>query len=80
MNQFFSAADWSYLDDMEDDYQSTAITFTEPPFVDENGSYGFILDENGINNALSVEANLFLLSDNGDYIGLGTTSDILGDW
>ena len=79
MNEFFSAADWSYLDDMETT-QSTAITFTELPFVDENGTYGFVLDEDGINNAESVVANLYLLSDDGDYIGLGTTSDVLGDW
>ena len=79
MNEFFSAADWSYLDDMETT-QSTAITFTELPFVDENGTYGFVLDENGISNAESVDANLYLLSDDGDYIGLGTTSDVLGDW
>ena len=35
MNEFFSAADWSYLDDMETT-QSSAITFTELPNVDDN--------------------------------------------
>ena len=79
-NQYFQDANWSYLDALSEDYQSTAISFAVPPSFDENGTYGFVLDEDGLNNTDSVEAIVYLLSPDGDYINLGSTTDIICDW
>ena len=61
--------------------QSTAITFLEEPTVDEYGIYYFVLSEQGLNNTASVEAKVYMLSDDEeDCISLGYTSDVLADW
>ncbi len=65
--------------------ESSAITFDQAPALDENGSYGFVLSEEGIENAQSVESYVMLsLGDEeeyaGSFISLGITGDVQGDW
>ncbi len=65
----------------ENDGQSTAITFDEEPAFDEDGIYYFVLSEQGLNNTVSVEAMVYMISDDEqDLISLGYTSDVLADW
>ena len=72
---------WDYLDDYEQTGESPYITFDEEPAVDENGTLGFKLDENGIDNAADIYALVYELSDDGeDIIEIGETIDIQGDW
>ena len=54
---------WDYLDDYEQTGESPYITFDEEPAVDENGTLGFKLDENGIDNAADIYALVYELSD-----------------
>ena len=72
---------WDF-DSMVPDYtQSMAITFQQEPDVDENSVYYFVLSEQGLNNTASVEATVYMFSDDGqDILSLGTTSDVLADW
>ncbi len=72
---------WDYLDDYEQTGESPYITFDEEPAVDETGTLGFKLDENGIVNAADIYALVYELSDDGeDIIEIGETIDIQGDW
>ncbi len=72
---------WEYLDDYEQTGESPYITFTTEPEVDDEGTFGFQLDENGINNAAGVYALVYTLSEDGnDLIELGETVDVNGDW
>ena len=65
----------------DDNGQSTAISFSVKPAFDENGYYSFVLSEQGLNNTASVEAKVYMLSDDEeDCISLGFTSDVLADW
>lgn len=72
---------WNYLDNYEQTGESAYITFTTEPEVDDDGVFGFQLDENGINNAAGVYALVYTLSEDGnDLIELGETVDVNGDW
>ncbi len=72
--------DWGYLDDI-DLNDSTAITFTEEPQISESGSFWFELSEEGLQNTASVQAIVYLLTDDvEDAICLGLSSDVLGNW
>ena len=67
---------------MVPDYtQSTAITFQEEPNLGENDVYYFVLSDKGLNNTVSVEATVYMFTDDRqNVISLGTTSDVLADW
>lgn len=72
---------WDYLDEAtEEEGESSAISFYSEPALDENGSFGFTLSEEGLYNAASVEALVFLESDDGELICIGETTDLNGDW
>ena len=63
------------------DGQSTAISFAQEPALDENGTYGFTLSEKAMNNTVSVDAQVYQVSEDGqDCISLGMTSDVKADW
>ena len=63
------------------DGQSTAISFAQEPALDGNGIYGFTLSDKALNNTASVDAQLYMRSEDGqDCISLGMTSDVLADW
>lgn len=74
-------ASWDF-DSMVPDYtQSTAITFQEEPALGENGVYYFVLSDKGLDNTVSVEATVYMYTeDKQNVISLGTTSDVLADW
>lgn len=70
---------WNYVDDHTD--ASTQVTFAVEPQVDDNGTFWFQLDQNGIDNASVVSGIVYELSeDGGDLIALGETYDIYGNW
>ena len=72
--------DWDYVDDVEPG-ESTVITFTEEPQLDEHGNFWFQLSPDGLNNTVCVEAMVFLLtSDLEDAICMGLSTDVIGDW
>ncbi len=66
--------------DEEKSGESTLITFAAEPSVDENGSFGFSLDENGLNYAASVYATIYMKLDEEQYVALGETNDLNIDW
>lgn len=72
-NSYFSYADEASEDD------SKLITFEKEPYMDENGFYGFILDEEGLQNTAQVSAFLFLETD-GNLVMLGETNDVCYDF
>ena len=73
---------WDYVEDFEQTGESPLITFATPPTLDpEDGTYWFVLDDSGIDNAASVCGYVFELSYDGeDVIELGETWDVYGDW
>ncbi len=72
---------WDYIDDYEPSGESSAITFDVEPFLDEDGYYGFYLSEEGLYNAASVQASVYVISDDGeDVIDMGLSCDIIADW
>jgi Clostripain family. len=72
---------WSYIDDYYQTGDSALITFEEPPQLDEDGYYYFVLDDEGYNNTADVYAWVFELSEDGeDLIDLGETYDLQADW
>ena len=76
-----NADDWNWDDAALEDGQSTAISFDQMPGFDENGVYGFVLSQAALNNTESVEAILYLISeDEEDCISIGYTSDVWADW
>ena len=72
---------WSFLDNYETSGESSYITFAEEPNLNDEGTFGFKLDDNGIDNASSVSALVYQATDNeNEYIELGETLDVQGDW
>ncbi len=73
---------WDYLQDYEPSGESSAITFEQEPSFDEDGNYGFVLDEAGLANTESVECyiSLELGDEYNAEINLGTSGDVLTDW
>ncbi len=73
---------YDYYSDVEQSGNSSLITFAQKPALDEDGSYVFVLDDNGLNNAVSVQCFVYQLSSDGeDLISLGVTTDCLQvDW
>ena len=72
---------WDYYEDYEVTGESPLITFSEEPYVDENGRYCFVLSEEGLQNAASVQASVYMISDDlEDLIDLGISTDIYMDW
>ncbi len=70
---------WQYVDNHTD--ASTQITFVHEPQLDDEGTYWFQFDQNGINNASVVSGFVYELSEDGkDRIALGETYDVYGDW
>ena len=70
---------WNYVDDHE--AASTQITFAEEPQLDDEGTYWFQLDQNGIDKAAVVSGIVYELSEDGaDLISLGETYDVYCNW
>ena len=76
------SCDDSYFDDESygESGESSLITFAEKPGFDEDGYYGFVLDENGLEYTADVSA--LILMDLGDdqLLELGETYDVYADW
>lgn len=72
---------WSYYDEYEVTGESSLITFEQEPMIDENGSYGFVLDADSLDYTASVQACVYMLSaDGADLIDLGQNAYINMDW
>ena len=72
---------WDYADNYEQTGESKYITFAADPDVDEEGYFGFTLDEKGLSNAAGVSALVYEVSQDGNsLIELGETLEISGDW
>ena len=72
---------WDWNSMVPDSTQSTAISFSQEPTLDEKGVYYFVLSEKGLNYTESVEAQVRTYSDDGkDCLSLGMTSDVIADW
>ncbi len=76
--------DWGYLDDFWEDYtegESSAISFDVEPYLNDEGTYTFVLSDEGYCNTSYVEAVVYKLSeDEEDLICYGYTTDVLVDW
>ncbi len=75
-----TACDWDYFDDHEDGAQSSLITFEEEPGIYEDGSFGFVLDDDGYENTSDILALVYQKLEDGTYIELGETYDVNVDW
>lgn len=72
---------FDYYDDFEPTGESPLISFDTAPQLDDEGSYGFILTADALENTASVQANVFMLNEEeGDIIELGICTDIIADW
>ncbi|WP_026836142.1 clostripain-related cysteine peptidase [Eubacterium xylanophilum] len=72
---------WAYADSYDDSENSTAITFAQEPGIDEDGIYGFVLDENGLQNTADVYSNIYGISDDGKlYFEYGQTYEVECDY
>lgn len=72
---------WDYYEGYEITGESPLIDFVYGPQLDEDGRYGFVLSEEALNNATSVQANVYVISDDGeDIIEYGISTDIYMDW
>ncbi len=77
---YYDDAYWDYVDDYEVTGESPYIGFdVEPTF--EDGSYYFMLDEDGYYNAADVYGIVCVMSEDGsEIIEYGETYDIDADW
>ena len=66
--------------DEESDGESKLITFEMKPNIDENGNFGFKLDEKGLEYAADVAALIYMSIDENTFLELGETYDIDMDW
>ena len=72
---------WDYLDDYEPTGESSLITFDQEPQLDEDGSYYFVLSQDGLEYAADVRAYVFEIYEDGeDFVELGETYDVYVDW
>jgi len=72
---------WGFINDFFATGESPLITFEYAPQLDEDGTYWFMLDDDGWYYAADVYAYVYELSMDGeDLIELGETYDILADW
>lgn len=87
----YDAKDDDYSYDDEDDYFSyldeengyeveNTITFEVEPTLTDNGTFYFVLDDNGYNNAMMVQANVYQQMDDDKIIEIGQTLDVHSDW
>ncbi len=76
---YFDDDYFNYADE-EDDGISELISFAENPHVDNEGMYGFTLDDSSLEWATSVEAFLAMNINDEALIELGETSEVNGDW
>ena len=60
--------------------ESQLITFEIEPTVTDDGTYGFQLDESGLEYTSSVEAYIYLSLDDENTLELGETYDVIADW
>lgn len=60
--------------------ESSLITFAEKPGFDDEGYYGFVLDENGLNYTADVSAMILMDLGDGTLLELGETYDVYTDW
>ena len=76
-----TSMDDSYFSSSEEpkSEESKLITFSTAPTVTDDGTYGFVLDQNGLNNTAMVSAYICLDID-GKMLNLGSTTDIKADW
>lgn len=78
-NENISEDYFDYAGDGKDE-ASSLLSFAVEPGVDENGSYGFQLDEKGLEYAANVIAVIYLSLEDGQTIELGETYDVNQDW
>jgi len=75
---------WSIIFGDWDDYDEESefeADFDEEPYLDDDGTYGFVLSKDSLDNISSVSSYVYMLSEDGeDLIDLGITSDINADW
>lgn len=72
---------WYYADDYCQTGESSLITFDTEPAVDDDGCFGFVLDEDGLCYASAVSAIVFATdSTETDLIEMGQTYDFNLDW
>ena len=80
-DSYDGSTDWSMDDWTQEPGYSSAISFADPPYIDADGIYGFVLSQNGLENTASIQAVVYLLPEyENDSICLGYTSDVLADW
>ena len=74
--------DDDYFDyaDEEDDEHSELITLAEEPFINEDGYYGFVLDESALEWVSGVGACIALDMDGENMIDIGETAMVDADW
>lgn len=60
--------------------ESSLITFAQDPGFDDEGYYGFVLDENGLNYTADVSAMILMDLGDGTLLELGETYDVYTDW
>lgn len=74
-------SDWSYYDSAEPTGESPLITFARKPGLDKDGRYTFTLTQEAVDNTSSVQASVYMFSDDlNDAICLGMSTDINMDW
>ncbi len=90
---FTEDGDWScedcsadYVEDTYfDDYtegggESSLIHFTIEPTMTDEGSYGFQLTADSLDNTSSVSAFIYYDIDGGEAVEIGETYDVIADW
>lgn len=72
---------WDCYGDCESESDSPLIGFYDEPQLLEDGTFGFSLTDESLEYTASVQANVLMLSDDGeDLIELGVSVDIIADW
>ena len=73
---------WNFYDNFEQTGESPLITFQVEPELDEDdGSFWFALDDDGLSYAAGVYGVVYEISDDGeDLIEIGYTYDVIADW
>ncbi|MGN0605429.1 MAG: clostripain-related cysteine peptidase [Oscillospiraceae bacterium] len=72
---------WNEYDEFESTGESTLIEFCDKPQLLDDGTFGFSLTDESLDYTASVQAIVYMLSDDmEDIIELGLSVDIISDW
>ena len=84
LNTFYdisASSNYSVFISNRENEKIKSVSFASNPAIDENGVYGFTLDQQGLDNTQSVVAVVYqIYGENEELVEYGETADVICDW